>query len=281
MALATYTDLISGSSGIPAYLFGRSDLTANIPDFVTLTEAQLNRRLRVQQMEGRFTATLPGPASFTGSISGTTLTVSAVASGTLAVGQVLGGSGILGATSIAALLSGTGGTGTYTVNNSQTISSEAMSAVSPYLASPTGMITFRRLAITSINPVQLLHYVTPDELYALWPDTTDQDTPVNYTIIGSTLQFGPVQDRDYTVEGDYYSQIPSLQANSTNWLMTAFPDIYLFGSLKNAAPFIGNDSRLPVWERMFENAVSELEVNDAKDRYARSSLTARVDFFTP
>lgn len=58
--------------------------------------------------------------SFTGSISGTTLTTSAL-TGTIRVGQVLSGSGITTNTNIIA------GSGTsWTVNNSQTVSSEAM-----------------------------------------------------------------------------------------------------------------------------------------------------------
>ncbi|NTF54937.1 hypothetical protein G6L12_08525 [Agrobacterium rhizogenes] len=67
-------------------------------------------------------------ASFTGAISGTTLTVSAVASGTLAVGQTISdttGNLIVG-TKITALGTGSGGAGTYTVSNSQTVVIEAM-----------------------------------------------------------------------------------------------------------------------------------------------------------
>jgi hypothetical protein len=67
-------------------------------------------------------------AQFTGSISGTTLTVSAVASGKLAVGQVITdlAAGITANTSITALGTGVGLTGTYTINNSQTIASRKM-----------------------------------------------------------------------------------------------------------------------------------------------------------
>jgi hypothetical protein len=67
-------------------------------------------------------------ASFTASISGTTMTVSAVASGALAVGQTISditGNLVVG-TTITALGTGTGGTGTYAVSNSQTIAPEAM-----------------------------------------------------------------------------------------------------------------------------------------------------------
>jgi hypothetical protein len=67
-------------------------------------------------------------AAFTGSISGTTLTVSAVASGTLAVGQTVVATGVAQSTLISALGSGTGGTGTYALSISQTVSSESMVA---------------------------------------------------------------------------------------------------------------------------------------------------------
>ncbi len=65
-------------------------------------------------------------AAYTGAISGTTLTVSAVASGTLVVGQEVTGSGVTAGTYITGLGTGTGGTGTYTVSESQTVSSESM-----------------------------------------------------------------------------------------------------------------------------------------------------------
>jgi hypothetical protein len=66
--------------------------------------------------------------SFTGSISGTTLTVTAVASGTLQVGFGIFGTGTADDQYITALGTGTGGTGTYTVNTSQTLSSTSMTA---------------------------------------------------------------------------------------------------------------------------------------------------------
>ena len=64
--------------------------------------------------------------SFTGAISGTTLTVSAVAYGFLAVGQTVTGAGVTASTTITGLGSGSGGLGTYTVNNSQSVGSEAL-----------------------------------------------------------------------------------------------------------------------------------------------------------
>lgn len=65
--------------------------------------------------------------SFTASISGTTLTVTAITSGTIIPGATLTGTGVTAGTTITSQLTGTtGGTGTYRVNNSQTVTSKAM-----------------------------------------------------------------------------------------------------------------------------------------------------------
>ena len=64
--------------------------------------------------------------NITASISGTTLTVTAVTSNPISIGQAVSGTGISANTTITGFLTGTGGTGTYTVSNSQTVASEAM-----------------------------------------------------------------------------------------------------------------------------------------------------------
>jgi hypothetical protein len=64
----------------------------------------------------------------TGSISATTLTVTYTPSGALGPGQTISGAGIAAWTQITAFETGRGGAGTYTVNKSQTVASEAMTA---------------------------------------------------------------------------------------------------------------------------------------------------------
>ena len=59
-------------------------------------------------------------AVFTGTISTTTLTVNSITSGMLIIGQVITGTGVTAGTYISALGTGTGGTGTYTLNQSAT-----------------------------------------------------------------------------------------------------------------------------------------------------------------
>lgn len=66
-------------------------------------------------------------ARFTADISGTTMTVTAVPTGQIRVGQGVQGN-VAAGTVITALGTGTGGTGTYTVNNSQTVASQALTS---------------------------------------------------------------------------------------------------------------------------------------------------------
>lgn len=74
-------------------------------------------------------STLGTSSSFTGAISGTTLTVSGTFSGPpIQIGQTILGGTTSANTTVTAFVSGTGGLGTYTVSNSQTVTSVAMTA---------------------------------------------------------------------------------------------------------------------------------------------------------
>jgi len=92
----------------------------------------------------------PSAATFTGSISTTTLTVTSVLNGTIAVGQAIFGANVSQNTVITALGTGTGGVGTYTVSNSQTVASTTINSV----ASPavvTGDISGTTLTVSAVT----------------------------------------------------------------------------------------------------------------------------------
>ena len=92
----------------------------------------------------------PSSAIFTGSISTTTLTVTSVQSGTIAVGQAIFGQGIAQNSVITALGTGSGGVGTYTVSDSQTVASTAInSTASPAIV--TGAISGTTLTVSAVT----------------------------------------------------------------------------------------------------------------------------------
>ena len=99
----------------------------NADNRITYVDHGLSTGDKVTYVDGGGVALRTGTISnFTGSISGTTLTVSSVVDGTIVVGATLAGTGVASGTTITALGTGTGGTGTYTVSSSQTVSSTSM-----------------------------------------------------------------------------------------------------------------------------------------------------------
>lgn len=86
------------------------------------------------------TQTISASFSGTGSISGSTLTITGTPTGTIGIGSLITGTGVSANTYVIAIISGTGGAGTYTVNNSQTVSSTTItstkSGVVPYFSLP-------------------------------------------------------------------------------------------------------------------------------------------------
>jgi hypothetical protein len=92
----------------------------------------------------------PSSATFTGSISSTTMTVTTMLNGTIAVGQAVFGEGIAQNTVITALGTGTGGVGTYTVSNTQTVASTTINTTDAP-AVVTGSIVGTTLTVSGVT----------------------------------------------------------------------------------------------------------------------------------
>jgi hypothetical protein len=93
-----------------------------------------------------------GACSVTASISGTTMTVTAVGSGMPSVGQTLSGSGVTASTKITGYISvNNDGTGTYTVDTSQTAASTTITGASGAITTFGGILA---------NPKQYASYGT-------------------------------------------------------------------------------------------------------------------------
>ena len=202
MAISTFQEL----QDAVANWLDRSDLTARIPEFITLAEARLNRELRVRLMEGRYTA--------------------------------------------------------------NTVSSQRNYALPP---------DYRQMRSLRLNqdPIVTLVYLTPQQMDQTWAGTLS-GTPKAYTIVANDIRLGPSPDSVIEMDIDYYRAVSPLSGtNTTTTMLTQNPDIYLYGALMAAEPFLMNDERLVTWGGLFDQAVNQLEVQDAKDRHSGSALAVR------
>lgn len=149
------------------------------------------------------------------------------------------------------------------------------------VALPADFWEFRGPPRLRTNPVVSLVYMAPAELYDTWASTTT-DRPVNYTIEGLNLKFGPTPDAVYTVDIDYMQGLPSLSDSApTNWLLTRYPDLYLFGSLVMAEAFIGDDDRAVGWLQATEGIYARIAESDRKARWSGGPLTVQTDVRNP
>lgn len=188
MAITTYTEL---QTAVADWL-NRSDLSSKVPDFIALTEADVNRRLRCRQMEAEYTGNL------------------------------------------------TAGTANYGLSS---------------LASDLAAI--RQVNVTSGGYTYVMNYISMQQYIQRHPAGSGTGLPTDYTVVGNTLKFGPVPDSDYGWSLWYYRTIPALSSsNTTNWLLTRHPDVYLYGSLVAATPYIEDDPRLQTWGSLYENALA-------------------------
>jgi hypothetical protein len=75
----------------------------------------------------------------------------------------------------------------------------------------------------------------------------------------------------------YYAKITSLSdGNTTNWLLTKAPDVYLYGALTHAAPFLMDDQRIAVFAQIYLARVQALQDESQKSLHSGSPLIART-----
>lgn len=124
------------------------------------------------------------------------------------------------------------------------------------------------------NPIVRLQFVTEaygDELKANRYVSIGQ--PAYYTITGTQLEFIPAPDSTYSAELTYYAKIPALSdANTSNWLLAYAPDLYLYGALLEAAPYLKDDERLAVWSQMYISSLGDIEVADQRASVSSTPL---------
>lgn len=208
MALSTF----AGLSASVANFMNRTDASAVIPDFVTLAEAEVNRKLRVRQMVTRAHATVS--LEF------------------------------------------------------ETVPSNFCGASALTLESGSGD-----------NVVLQLEYADPDKINfekSLTTQTTGR--PYLYSVQGDDLQLFPPPDGNYTARMVYYGVIPPLSGSvQTNWLLTKYPDAYLYGALAQAGMWLRGDPRLADWVNAFETILGNIqEANKVEADAPRLEMPTRL-----
>lgn len=93
---------------------------------------------------------------------------------------------------------------------------------------------------------------------------------------GTELLLAPAPDQSYSTTIVYLVTFTSLSATvTTNWLLRGHPDLYLFGALVEAEPYLKNDERVGLWKARLDEGLEELRLLVERRRYSANTPVMR------
>ena len=142
-----------------------------------------------------------------------------------------------------------------TTNGSLTYSSGA-------ITNPSDLLGWKRLSVTSNGATYLLQPVTQEQNEMIDDATTG--LPQRYIVRGDKTLLRPTPDSSgYTISGTYYQKVPGLgPSQTTNWVLSNYADVYLYGTLAMSAAMVADDPRIPLWKSLFSEAATGLKKSD-------------------
>ena len=146
-------------------------------------------------------------------------------------------------------------------------------------STPTGFLQVRDFYILSNNDKYAMNYLSPAQMDSI-KGTSMSGLPVAYTILGSTFRFSPRPADSYSGILNFYKKFDALSAtNTSNYILTDHPAIYLYGSLFHASNFLGgiDPNQSQQWSQMYQTALERAELNDREDQFSGSPLQIRSD----
>lgn len=136
---------------------------------------------------------------------------------------------------------------------SSAIASSVVAVPSAYLGLKVAYVDGQRSK--PMDRVSLMH------LYGRFPRGMDTGVPTLISRDGANFVFGAEPDSDYTIKGTYWAKPTLIRSFASDaaahWLIVNAPDLVLYGSLLQSAPFLRNDTRLPVWQSLHDDALRD------------------------
>lgn len=140
-----------------------------------------------------------------------------------------------------------------------------------YISLPDGFIEARSFKAGNNFLIQ----TTPQNIATY---TSVSGTPNVYAIVGDYFQLFPVPDGAIDLELTFIQKIPSLSNTVTNnWLLIDHPDVYLYGSLLQAAMFINDSDLIAKYSGLYQAATAGIKDIDDRASFSGGSVSLRVD----
>ena len=160
-----------------------------------------------------------------------------------------------------------------------------LSSTDQFLSMPDDFLEMTHLRTTS--PIEReLHEIAAHQINEVndpvFIASLDDANPQYYTY-HQVLRVYPAPEAGTTIDYEmfYYAKLASLSdSNTTNWLSTAYPDAYLYYSLMQSAPYLGEDERMQVWGSLADRAVQEIQGADNRRKSYGSRKRLNFEAFS-
>lgn len=150
-----------------------------------------------------------------------------------------------------------------------------------FVAVPTDFLEDYSLELDMTNqgPQPPLAYIGPLEAKSLKANKITGKVRY-YTIIDGAFEMLPAPQLAVDVILTYYAKIPSLSnTQTTNWLLTKSPDLYLYSSLLEAMPYLKDEQRIAVWSTARGQVLEAMKEESERSMRATTQLVARKRSF--
>jgi hypothetical protein len=133
----------------------------------------------------------------------------------------------------------------------------------------------RLVSVQGIGPLDvaaLNEYVTKDQ------DLTNTCyIPEMYNIDAGKLYIWPWPAVDAVIDIHYYESVPLLSTTiNSNTFTTYHPDLLLYAAVLEAAPYMVEDERIPVWENKYAVGVASVNAASTKIKFGSTPLLRMI-----
>jgi hypothetical protein len=118
---------------------------------------------------------------------------------------------------------------------------------------PAGFQSSRQFTITINERTTDLKYRTPDQLI----ERNDTGVPCFFTIRANKIEFDILPDQAYTVTITYFAEFaPLSELNQTNIVLAKYPNLYLFGALRQVFIYTQDTEQMIPYTSDFISAIA-------------------------
>ncbi len=144
-----------------------------------------------------------------------------------------------------------------------------------YSPLPAGFLGVREFYLNT-SPKVRMEYLPSGLETGVSASTSSTSTTRYYSIAGGNFRIAYPPGDGTSATLHYYRAVPGLQANTTNWLMTACPNLYLFNCLMQLCLYLKDTDGMQYWATAYKAQLDRLKDGDSKMKYGGTALRVRA-----